>query len=369
MRVGAPLGREGVVDNAIAPKRALLTNSVLSALAGDAQVGLAARRRGRRAPSARPPCGPCAPARWSSLAADLASTGASRASTPHRTADLRLDLLAHGHQAAAGDVAGRCRKTDRTAAQFAGLSDGGFDRVARLATRHHAAPSDASQTWRRLISLVSRDCLLTAISSLRMRGADGRLRQRADCTVARSSKHTTLATPLASRAPRDAGAHRSDRTRSWPRKTTGLPFPHDAKAYAYAGDALKKAWPKLHAGDCEPFPDDKRAAALLKAAGKAAPKLDAASLADAHCRTRGAPSIAAISRPHSMPATRSGRSAPRSRSRRSASTPPTWSTTMRRSSSASSRPRSWPKPRSRRCPTRPTAITAMPSRWVATARA
>jgi hypothetical protein len=44
-------------------------------------------------------------------------------------------------------------------------------------------------------------------------------------------------------------------------------FPHDAKAYAYAGDALKKAWPKLHAGDCEPFPDARRAAAQLKAAG------------------------------------------------------------------------------------------------------
>jgi tetratricopeptide (TPR) repeat protein len=58
-------------------------------------------------------------------------------------------------------------------------------------------------------------------------------------------------------------------------------FPHDAKAYAYAGDALKKAWPKLHAGDCEPFPDAKRAAALLKAADKAAPKLDADALATA----------------------------------------------------------------------------------------
>src|SRR3546814_2900382 len=57
-------------------------------------------------------------------------------------------------------------------------------------------------------------------------------------------------------------------------KTSWAAFPHDAKAYAFAGDALKKAWPKLHAGDCEPFPDDKRAAALLKAAGKAAPKLD-----------------------------------------------------------------------------------------------
>lgn len=58
-------------------------------------------------------------------------------------------------------------------------------------------------------------------------------------------------------------------------------FPHDAKGFAYAGDALKKAWPKLHAGDCEPFPDAKHAAALIKAAGKAAPKLDADALADA----------------------------------------------------------------------------------------
>jgi tetratricopeptide (TPR) repeat protein len=62
-------------------------------------------------------------------------------------------------------------------------------------------------------------------------------------------------------------------------KTSWAAFPHDARAYAHAGDALKKAWPKLHAGDCERYPDDKRAAALLKAAGKAAPKLDAAALA------------------------------------------------------------------------------------------
>ena len=64
-------------------------------------------------------------------------------------------------------------------------------------------------------------------------------------------------------------------------KSAWAAFPHDAKSYAYAGDALKKAWPKLHAGDCEPFPDAKRAAALLKAAGKAAPKLDADALAEA----------------------------------------------------------------------------------------
>jgi tetratricopeptide (TPR) repeat protein len=64
-------------------------------------------------------------------------------------------------------------------------------------------------------------------------------------------------------------------------RTGWAAFPHDAKAYAYPGDALKKAWPKLHAGDAEPFPDDKRAAALIKAAGKAAPKLDASALASA----------------------------------------------------------------------------------------
>ena len=53
-------------------------------------------------------------------------------------------------------------------------------------------------------------------------------------------------------------------------KSSWAAFPHDAKGFAYAGDALKKAWPKLHAGDSEPWPDAKRAAALLAAAGKAA---------------------------------------------------------------------------------------------------
>lgn len=65
-------------------------------------------------------------------------------------------------------------------------------------------------------------------------------------------------------------------------KSAWAKFPHDAKGYAYAGDALKKAWPKLHAGDTEPFPDAKRASALIGAAGKAAPKgLDADALAAA----------------------------------------------------------------------------------------
>ena len=57
-------------------------------------------------------------------------------------------------------------------------------------------------------------------------------------------------------------------------------FPHDNKAFHYVGDNLRKAWPALHAGDGEPYPDAKRAAALIKAAGKSAPKgKDAAELA------------------------------------------------------------------------------------------
>lgn len=65
-------------------------------------------------------------------------------------------------------------------------------------------------------------------------------------------------------------------------KTAWAAFPLDAKGFAYAGDALKKAWPKLHAGDVEPYPDTARAAALLADAGKAVPKgMDAASLAAA----------------------------------------------------------------------------------------
>ena len=33
------------------------------------------------------------------------------------------------------------------------------------------------------------------------------------------------------------------------------PFPYDAGGYRYEGAALKRAWPELHRGDCEPFPD------------------------------------------------------------------------------------------------------------------
>lgn len=60
-------------------------------------------------------------------------------------------------------------------------------------------------------------------------------------------------------------------------------FPHPDKAYDYAGDKLAKAWKDLHAGDQEPWPDEKRVASLLKAnprLGKDA-KAIAGSLQDA----------------------------------------------------------------------------------------
>ncbi len=54
-------------------------------------------------------------------------------------------------------------------------------------------------------------------------------------------------------------------------------FPHASKAFDYAGDKLAKAWKDLHAGDQEPYPDEKRIALALKAN----PKLgkDAATIA------------------------------------------------------------------------------------------
>jgi len=66
-------------------------------------------------------------------------------------------------------------------------------------------------------------------------------------------------------------------------KSSWAAFPHPDKTYDYAGDKLAKAWPKLHAGDQEPFPDDKHVGKLLKARpalGKDAGKL-ADSLQDA----------------------------------------------------------------------------------------
>ncbi|MFT3792156.1 MAG: hypothetical protein QM741_14020 [Rudaea sp.] len=62
-------------------------------------------------------------------------------------------------------------------------------------------------------------------------------------------------------------------------KSNWKAFPHPDKAFDYAGDKLAKAWAKLHAGDQEPFPDEKHVARLLKAN----PKLgkDAGKIADA----------------------------------------------------------------------------------------
>ncbi len=48
-------------------------------------------------------------------------------------------------------------------------------------------------------------------------------------------------------------------------KSNWAPFSHPDKAFDYTGDKLAKAWPKLHAGDQELFPDEKHVAKLLKA--------------------------------------------------------------------------------------------------------
>jgi tetratricopeptide (TPR) repeat protein len=66
-------------------------------------------------------------------------------------------------------------------------------------------------------------------------------------------------------------------------KSNWTAFPHADKAFDYAGDKLAKGWAKLHAGDQEPYPDEKHIAKLLKAnpkLGKDAGKL-AVALQDA----------------------------------------------------------------------------------------
>ena len=47
------------------------------------------------------------------------------------------------------------------------------------------------------------------------------------------------------------------------------PFAFDAAGYGYEGQALREAWPALHRGDCEPFPD----AGFVKRAFAEHPKL------------------------------------------------------------------------------------------------
>ena len=57
-------------------------------------------------------------------------------------------------------------------------------------------------------------------------------------------------------------------------------FKQDAKSFDYSGDKLAKAWPKLHAGDCEPFPDEKHIGKLIKSNPALAKAGAAANLAD-----------------------------------------------------------------------------------------
>ena len=66
-------------------------------------------------------------------------------------------------------------------------------------------------------------------------------------------------------------------------KSSWAAFPHPDKAFDYPGEKLAKAWPKLHAGDQEAYPDEKHVARLLKgnpALGKDAGKI-ATALQDA----------------------------------------------------------------------------------------
>lgn len=64
-------------------------------------------------------------------------------------------------------------------------------------------------------------------------------------------------------------------------KAKWTPFPYPSTAFDYPGDKLKKAWPKLHAGDAEPYPDEARVAALLKANPKLGKAAQAGAIADA----------------------------------------------------------------------------------------
>jgi len=41
-------------------------------------------------------------------------------------------------------------------------------------------------------------------------------------------------------------------------KAQWIAFPHPSKAFAYAREALKKNWARLHRGDCEPYPKEPR---------------------------------------------------------------------------------------------------------------
>ena len=56
---------------------------------------------------------------------------------------------------------------------------------------------------------------------------------------------------------------------------------HNPLAAIDAGDKLAKNWDALHTGDCEPYPDEARVAALLKKHPKLGKAADAGKLAEA----------------------------------------------------------------------------------------
>lgn len=53
-------------------------------------------------------------------------------------------------------------------------------------------------------------------------------------------------------------------------------FPYDVDAFDYSGTKLEKAWPRLHRGDCEPFPDLPAIAVLADRYPDLAPSTSAA---------------------------------------------------------------------------------------------
>src|SRR3546814_9493124 len=64
------------------------------------------------------------------------------------------------------------------------------------------------------------------------------------------------------------------------RKLRFAPCHFDTATLALDGETLKKHWPQLHGGDQEPFPDPHRAAALIKAVGRAPKGVDAECLSE-----------------------------------------------------------------------------------------
>lgn len=56
-------------------------------------------------------------------------------------------------------------------------------------------------------------------------------------------------------------------------------FPHPEKIFDYAGDKLEKNWPRLHAGDQEPFPDAIHIGKLIKSNSRLGKPAEAAKIA------------------------------------------------------------------------------------------